>query len=327
MLLKNATIFFIIKVILTLNNMAKTFPYSFIRKKICKSSAAVIPIQSKVVQYGCGFFGGIRANWNAKEKQLYIFRLEDHHKRMKNAAKILHMTFDYSYDRFSKLIIKLIKKNKIKGDVYIRPIVYAGSTELVPRFNNPGDDLAIYIIPLKEYFKTNKGLNICVSTWRRFDDDVMSCKAKITGSYVNSALAKTEAIMNGFDEAIFLNRDGNVCEASSANIFAMKGSKIITPPLSANNLDGITRRTIIKILSEEMGIEVLEQEFDRSMLYTFDNIFFTGTAAKISWVGKVDNRVIGNGKIHKKVLKLKEIYDQVMIGELEKYKSWLIAVY
>ncbi len=307
--------------------MSQTYPYSYIRKKICKTKDAVIPVQAKVVQYGLGCFTGIRGNWNAEKKNLYIFRLQDHHKRLSEAAKILGMQFKLTASQFEKTILDLVKKNKPKENIYIRPTLYAASTALTPRFDSGEDDLAVYMIPLKEYFKTTDGLSVCVSSWRRVDDDVLSSKAKITGAYANSALAKTEAVQNGYDEAIFLNRDGKVCEASGANIFGIKDGVVYTPPLSANNLGGITRKTLIEILEVEMDLEVREEHIDRSMLYTFDEVFFCGTAAKVSWISEVDKRKIGNGKFGKITKQLQNLFDQISNCELPKYEHWCTPVY
>ncbi len=307
--------------------MAKTFPYAYIRKKTCKTEKAVIPIQSKVVQYGLGFFSGIRGYWNGDNKNIYLFRMEDHFNRMQESAKIMHMRFPLSYPKFKKIVIDLIKKNKAKGDIYIRPTVYAASTELTPRLNNPDDDLAIYMISLKDYFKSNTGVKVCISSWRRVEDDAISMKAKVTGAYANSALAKTEALLNGYDEPIFLNRDGSVCEASGANIFGIKDGQVYTPPLSANNLNGITRRSIIELFEKELNMKVREENFDRSTLYTFDELFFTGTAAKVAWIASVDQRKIGKGTMGKYTKKVKRIFDEITEMKHDKYSQWLTPVY
>lgn len=303
------------------------FTYSYIRKKTCKTKDATISIQCKAIQYGLGVFSGIRGNYNPKKKNIYLFRMKDHYQRLVEAAKITDMTFNYSYTEFKKIIIDLIKKNNIKEDLYIRPTLYAASTKLTPRFDNDDDDLAVYIISLKDYFDNGKGLNMCISSYRRFDDDVLSTKAKITGGYANSALAKTEAIKNGFDEAIFLNRDGKVCEASGANIFAIKNNVIYTPPLASNNLNGITRRSLVEIFPKELKLQVREEDIDRSMLYTYDELFLTGTAAKIAYISQVDKRVIGNGTQGPITKKIQKMFSEITIGNNRKYAKWLTPVY
>lgn len=304
-----------------------TFPHAYIRKKFCKIEDAVVSIQCKAIQYGLGCFSGIRANWNPKKKNLYLFRMEDHFKRLKEGAKIIGLKFDMEYPEFKKIVLELVRKNNIKENAYIRPTLYAGAKTLTPRFDNPEDDLALYAIPLTEYYHAYKGLNVCISSWRRFDDDVISVKAKVTGGYANAALAKTEALLNGFDEAIFLNRDGKICEASSSNIFGVKDGKVFTTTLGGNNLNGVTRRTILELFEKELKIKVNEEEIDRSTLYVFDEVFFTGTAAKLSWIESIDRRVIGDGKMGPYAKKLKALFEKVLIGEMPKYKKWLTEVY
>jgi len=307
--------------------MSKVFPYSYLKKRTVKTKDAKVSIMCKALQYGLGCFTGIRGFYNKEDKNLYLFRVEDHYKRLKEASNILGMKFRYTYPQFKKLLTKLCKKNKVREDIYIRPTLYSGSTKLTPRFDNPDDDLAIYMISLKNYFNSEKGLNVCISSWRRFDDDSLSTKAKITGAYANSALAKTEAVQNGYDEAIFLNRDGKVCEASGANIFAIKDGVVFTPPLSANNLNGITRKTIIELYQSELDIKVREENFDRSQLYSMDELYFTGTAAKMAFIASVDKRKIGNGKKGPLTKKMEKLFTEITTHKNDKYAHLLTPIY
>jgi len=307
--------------------MSQNYPYAFIRGKICKTQDATIPIQSKAVQYGQGCFTGIRANWSADRKQLYLFRFDEHYERLKHSSGILGLKFGYSKKAFLELVAQLVQKNKVREDAYIRPTIYSASTQLTPRFDNPDDDLAVYMISLKDYFDTNAGLETCISSYRRIEDDVLSVKAKSTGGYVASAVAKTDAIRNGYKEPIFLNREANVCEASGANIFMVRDHELWTPPLSANILDGITRRTLIELADTELGLRVREENFDRSMLLSADELFFSGTAAKLAWIKSVDQRKIGSGNIGKYSKKLKELLMKASMAELAGYEHWCTAVY
>lgn len=307
--------------------MSNTFSKVYIRAKIRPLKEAVVPINAKVIQYGQGCFAGIRANWNEKQKQLYIFRLEDHYKRLSEAAKILGMKLDLNQKKFTATVIELLKANKVKENSYIRPTLYSASTQLTPRFDNPDDDLAIYVMSLKDYFKTNQGLKVCVSSYRRVDDDTISVKAKNTGAYAASALAKTEALRNGYEELIYLRRDGSVSEASGANVFGVLDGELWTPPLSTGILAGITRKSLIELARKELHLTVREENFDRSMLYTMDELFFTGTAAKIAPIASVDQRQIGNGKIGKTTEKLKNLLEKASIGELPGYEHWCTPVY
>lgn len=306
--------------------MSKVFPFAYFQKKIVKTADAKVSIMCKAIQYGLGCFSGVRGHYDAKTKSVYMFRLEDHMKRLFEGAKILGMKMHHTEKEFMKVMIELIRKNKPREDIYLRPTLYAGATTLTPRFDNPDDDLAIYMISLEKYFKTNDGLNVCISSYRRMDDDMISTKAKVTGGYTNSALAKTEAVLNGFDEGIFLNRDGKVCEASGSNVFGVRDGIVYTSPLGANILGGITRKSVIEILKNEMGLEVREESFDRSMLYVFDEVFLTGTAARIMQVKSVDKRLIGGGKLGKVLEKLQELFVKASTGKLPQYEKWLTKI-
>lgn len=307
--------------------MAKHFPYTYMKGKFCRSEKALIPIQCKVVQYGIGFYTGMRGHWDPAAKNIYLFRLKDHYNRLKNASKITGMKFPLTYQKFEELIKKLIKKNKAKEDIYIRPTVYSPSLDLTPRFTNEGDDLAIYMISLKNYFPQDKGLSVGISSWRRVDHDMIAINAKTTGSYVNGAFAKTEVLKKGYDEAIMLNRDGNICEATGANIFAVKGSKIYTPPLTSNNLNGITRRTIIELIEKELGQKVIEKDISSAQFLKMDEIILCGTAAKVAWVKTVNGKKVGTGKQGAISKTLQTLIDQASRGLLPKYKKWLTEVY
>lgn len=307
--------------------MNNNFPFAFIRGKFCRSEKALVPIQCKAVQYGIGFYTGMRAHFDPTTKNLYIFRLKDHYKRLKNASKITGMQFKLSYQQFEDLIKDIIKKNKAKEDVYIRPTIYSPSIDLTPRFTNPGDDIAVYMISLKNYFSQNKGLSVGISSWCRVDHDMIAIDAKTTGSYVNGAFAKTEILKKGYDEAILLNRNGNICEATGANIFAVRDGKIITPPLSSNNLNGITRASIIEVIKNELGQDVIEKDMTKEELLKMDELILCGTAAKVAWIKKVDGKNIGSGKQGPISKTLQVLIDQVSRNKLPAYKKWLTAVY
>ncbi|MDA1060166.1 MAG: branched-chain amino acid transaminase [bacterium] len=307
--------------------MSKTFPYTYIKGRTTRTKDAKVPIQCKAIQYGLGCFTGIRGFWHKKKKNLYLFRLEDHYKRLKNSSKLLGMKFDYTYPEFREIIFKLVKRNKVKEDLYIRPTLYAASTLLTPRFDNPDDDLAIYMISLKNYFKADRGLNVCISSWTRFSDDIIPTKAKSTGAYANGALAKTEALRKGFDEPIFLDAKGNVCEASGANIFGIKNGVIWTPPTTASILNGITRDSLIKLARKELKLKVEEKNFKKEKLFQFDELFLSGTAAKITPVASVDKKKIGNASLGPITAQLKTLYDKAVMTDLKGYEKWCTSIY
>lgn len=308
-----------------ISSMSNTFPYAFIRGEITPIEKALIPIQAKVVQYGLGCYTGLRAHWDGEN--LYLFRLEEHFERLKNAAKILGMHFPYDYEKFKETLITLIKKNGAKEDIYLRITLYCASTKLTPRLNNPDDDLAIYLISLKDYFDSNKALNIGITKYARIDNDMIPIEAKSTGSYINSALAKSDALSQGYDECLFLNRQGHVCEASGANIFAIHNNTAITPPLTDNILNGITRKTLIQLLKDELNIPTQERSLLPEELTKFEELFFCGTAAKITAIATINKQPIAGTPPYPTIKRLQSLLDDIFRNKLKKYSHWLTKVY
>ncbi|MDH5719346.1 MAG: branched-chain amino acid transaminase [Spirochaetia bacterium] len=298
----------------------------YINGKFLSLKDANINIQTHALQYGTACFGGIRAYWNEDKKNLFIFRLKDHYQRLQNSAKILQMKMPCSYEEFAEITIKILKEGNWKQNTYIRPFLYKSDLELSPRLHNVNDSLAVYAIPLNDYLDTQKGLNTCISSWIRISDNQIPTRAKATGGYINSALAKSEALQNNYDEAIFLDNQGFISEGSASNIFIVKDECLITPDLASSILVGITRRTVLR-LAEEMDIKVIERRVGRTELYTADESFFAGTGVQIAWIRSVDNRVIGSGSIGAITKTLQEKYFEIVKGNNNKYDSWLTKVY
>jgi branched-chain amino acid aminotransferase len=204
--------------------------------------------------------------------------------------------------------VELVDKNGYREDVYVRPLAYKSSQAVGVRLHDLEDDFIIFVTPFGDYLDVTKGIKCCVSSWRRIDDNMIPPRAKITGLYVNSALAKTEAFENGFDEAILLTQDGHVSEGSGENIFLVMDGRLVTPPTSDNILVGITRETVIKLAQQELGIETIERPIDRSELYVADECFLTGTAAHVTPVIEIDHRKVGSGKVGEITAKLQNLY-------------------
>jgi branched-chain amino acid aminotransferase len=219
-----------------------------------------------------------------------------------------------------------VKRNDFTEDVYIRPIAYKSEEKIGLGMIGVEEDFCVFLTPFGKYFDTAKGIRVGVSTWRRFDDSCMPARAKLTGSYINSSLAKSEALENGFDEAIMLSMDGHISEGSGENIFMMRGQKLITPLLSDNILEGITRAIVILLARDELGLEVEERSVDRTELYVADEIFLCGTGAEITPVLEVDRRPIKDGKIGPITKKIQDLYFSAVRGEIAKYSSWLTPV-
>lgn len=299
----------------------------YFNSKFVPETEAVIPITTHALHYGTGCFEGIRAYYSEKENALLIFRMEDHYKRLMQSCKILFTTPKESVEELCDITVKLIQKNFERSDLYIRPLAYKADPA-VGNFNlkNLQNGFAIYTVPLGRYLNVDKGIRVNVSSWRRIPDNAIPPRGKITGSYVNTALAKSESLFAGFEEAILLDANGHVTEGSAENIFIVKEGLAITPPVSADILVGITRQTIMMLCENDLKIKVIERDIDRSELYQADEVFFVGTGAEVTPVIEIDNRKIGNGKIGEITEKIKKTYFTLVHGGYPKYKEFITRV-
>ena len=288
---------------------------------------AKVGLMTHALQYGTGVFEGIRGYWSPEHEQLFVLKLREHYRRMQNSVKVLKLKIPMNLDELCTTSIELIRRNNFRQDIYIRPFAFKSSEEIGVRLHNLKDSFAIYVTPFGNYVEVDGGIRCMVSSWRRVDDNAAPARAKITGIYVNSALAKTEAMENGFDEAIMLTHDGHVCEGSAENIFLVRDGKVFTPPTNDNILEGLTRLAMIELLRKELDMEVVERSIDRSELYIADEIFLCGTGAQISPVIEVDHRPIGDGQVGPVVGQLQKLYFDIVRGRSSKYRSWLTPVY
>ncbi len=301
--------------------------YAFLRKQFVPLTEAKVGVLTHALHYGTACFEGIRGNWNNEEKQLYIFRCREHYQRLLNNCKLLKITLPYSVDDLCRITIELVRKSGYKEDVYIRPLAYKSSEALGVRLHGLEDDILIVVTTFGAYLDDKNGIKCCVSSWIRPDDNMIPPRGKITGIYVNNAFAKTEAVENGFQEAIMLTSDGYVSEGSGENIFLVMNGDMVTPANYDRILMGITRDTAIKLAKTELGIETLERHIDRSELYLADECFLTGTAAHITPVVEIDHRKVGNGRIGKLTQKLQKLYFDVEFGRNKKYMHWCTPIY
>ncbi len=288
---------------------------------------AKVGLMTHALQYGTGVFEGIRGYWSPEHEQLFVLKLREHYRRMQNSVKVLKLKIPMNLDQLCETSVELVRRNNFRQDVYIRPFAFKSSEEIGVRLHNLKDSFAIYVTPFGNYVEVDGGIRCMVSSWRRIDDNAAPARAKITGIYVNSALAKTEAMENGFDEAIMLTHDGHVCEGSAENIFLLRDGKVFTPPTNDNILEGLTRLAMIELLRKELDMEVVERSIDRSELYVADEIFLCGTGAQISPVIDVDHRPIGDGQVGPVVGQLQKLYFDIVRGRSNKYRSWLTPVY
>jgi len=301
-------------------------PYAFFQKQFMPLSEAKVGVLTHALHYGTGCIEGIRGNWDAKERRFCFFRIQDHYERMLGGCRILKIRLPYSVDKLCQLTAELVEKSGYQEDVYIRPLAYKSSEALGPRLHNLDDDFLVIVTTFPAYLDTENGVRCCTSSWHRIDDTMIPARGKICGTYVNSALAKTEALENGFDEAILLTQDGHVSEGSGENIFLISGGKLVTPPSSDDILMGITRDTVMKLARNELAIDTIERQVDRSELYTAEECFFTGTAANVAPILEVDHRPIGTGKIGRVTAKLQKLFGEVMVGRNAKYREWYYLV-
>jgi branched-chain amino acid aminotransferase len=278
------------------------------------------------LQYGTGCFEGIRGYWEPSDRELYLVLVREHYQRLQNSAKILTMTLPHSVDELVEITLELCARNRLETDVYLRPCIYKCAEDVGVRLHGVPDAFAIIPVPFTRYLDSDKGLDVCVSSWRRADDTMAPPRAKITGLYVNSALAKSEAVMNGYDEAILLSHDGHVAEGSAENIFLVRDGKLYTPDPSQNVLEGCTRRVIMEI-ARDFGIDVIERSIDRGELYAADEIFLTGTAAGIAHVTSVDRRMVDSGARGPITGKLAEYYQRAVRNKEPKARHWLSPAY
>jgi branched-chain amino acid aminotransferase len=299
----------------------------YIDQEFKRYGDARLGLMTHALHYGTGVFEGIRGYWSPEHEQLFILKLREHYARMQRSVKVLKLKIPITLDELCQVSIELVRMNNFRQDIYIRPFAFKSSEEIGVRLHNLKNSFAIYVTPYGNYVDIERGIRCMVSSWRRIDDNAAPPRAKITGIYVNSALAKTEAMENGYDEAIMLTHDGHVCEGSAENIFVVREGKVFTPPTSDNILEGLTRLGMIELLRKELDMEVLEQSIDRSELYIADEVFLCGTGAQISPVIEIDHRPIGEGTVGPVVARIQKLYFDIVRGRNNKYRDWLTPVY
>ncbi len=266
--------------------MHNFLPIAYFENNFIPFKDANISIATHALHYGTGAFGGLRGIPNPENlEQILLFRLDDHCQRLSNSAKYLN--FDLPADKIKQIIIDFVKKNKPDFSFYIRPFVYTSDLGIAPRLHKVAKDFLIYGLELGDYLSPD-GITCRISSWTRQEDRSLPLRGKISGAYITSSLAKTEAVESGFDEAIMMNSQGKICEATGMNIFVVRNGKIITPGVEQDVLEGITRDSVVKI-ARSMGIEVLERPVDKTELFIADEVFLSGTAAKITPVNRIEN--------------------------------------
>ena len=301
--------------------------WAFFRGEFVPLRDANINVMTHAFNYGTAVFEGLRAYWNADEEQLFALELLPHYRRIKASARLLMMEIRQSPEELAELTVELLRRDGLREDVYIRPIIYKSSETIGVRLHNLDADITIFGVPFGQYIDTEGGIRAQVSSWRRTDDNAIPARGKITGAYVNGALAKSEAQLNGFDEAIVLTADGHVSEGSAENLFIVKNGVLITPPVTDNILEGITRQRLIEIAGADLDVTTLVRSIDRTELYTADEVFLCGTGAQISPVIEIDRRSIGGGRPGPIAKELSRRYFDAVRGRAPAYRDWLTPVY
>lgn len=270
--------------------------YAYFNQQIRPLSECNISIKTHAFMYGTSIFEGIRGYYLEETNEVAIFRMREHYERMLANSKLFYLTPEHSLDDLIKITIDLVKKNQATTDIYIRPTLFKTGTNITPSLVNTDTDFCLFTHPLGNYLDINKGLNVCVSNWRRVDDNAIPPRTKAAACYMNTALMVTDARYNGFDDAISINPDGSISEGSAMNLFLIKDNTLITPGKTDNILEGITRDTIIQLAKHELGIHTVERTVDRTELYLCDEAFFCGTGAQVAGIASIDGRPVGNIK-------------------------------
>jgi branched-chain amino acid aminotransferase len=300
--------------------------HAFFEGKIVPLADAKINIATHGFLYGTAVFGGMRAYWNEEKKRLFVFRPWDHFHRLLHSARMMAMQTSYDEESLIELTLELLRLDGYQQDVYMRPTFYKSDLGIGVKLHDLKDEFCLFTMPYEKYVKNDTNAHVTISSWRRIDDNMIPARGKVAGAYANSALIKTDANRAGFDEALVLDQTGHVSEGSAMNIFMVRDGVVITPPVTDNILEGITRRSVIELLRNEMGLQVTERSIDRTEVAIAEEFFMTGTAAQIMAVTKVDYRPIGRGEMGPITTKLRSMYDDVLRGKNPKYKHWNVEV-
>ena len=301
--------------------------FAYFKGQIVPYEQAKVGVLNHTFNYGTGVFGGLRAYWNEKDNQLYLFRPLDHFRRVLDSSRLLCMDLPHTPQQLTDVTVELLRAEARREDTYVRPLAYVPDETVGVRLHDLHADITIVSIPFGRYIESEEGSSVTFSSWRRIDDNSIPARGKIIGAYVNSAFIKTDAIRAGYDEALVLNADGHISEGSAENFFMVKGGVLVTPPVTDNILEGITRRTVIQLAREELGMTVVERPIDRTEVYLAEEAFFCGTGVQIAAIAHVDKRPIADGKMGPFVEKLRDLYFRIVRGMEPKFRAWNVPIY
>jgi len=288
---------------------------------------ARIGVMTHAFMYGTACFEGVRAYWNADQGQLFLLKGLAHYRRLRNSARVMMMDLPGSPESLVDLTVELLRRNDFREDAYIRPSVYKSSQAIGVRLHDLEHDFMIVCLPFGDYIDTTVGISTMTTSWRRISDTAIPARSKINGAYVNSAFAKTDAMLNGHDEAIVLTADGHASEGSAENLFMVRDGLLVTPPVTDDILEGITRTAIMELARTELGLETVVRSIDRTELYVAEEVFLVGTGAQVSPVTRIDHRPVGEGVVGPVTGRIKDVYFDAVRGRLPAYSDWLTPIY
>ena len=301
--------------------------FAFFRGEIVPYGEAKVGLLTHALNYGTGCFAGVRAFWNDDEEELFVFRAQDHFRRFLESTRLLAMEFPHTAEDLVENLVALLRAEGYREDCYIRPLAFLSEETIGVRLHGLSPAISIVAFPFGKYLDRDDGAHLTISSWRRIDDSMIPPRGKLTGGYVNSALAKTDAQKAGFDDAILLDARGKVSEASVSNVFLVRRGEVITPQVTDGVLEGITRRTVIELLARERGLAVVERSVDRTELLLAEEVFLAGTGIGIVPVTRLDNRSVGSGKPGEITAAVRRLYFDAARGKLAAYRSWCQPVF
>lgn len=302
--------------------------FAYFKGQIVPFENATVSIMNHALNYGTAVFGGLRGYWNSDMEQLYLFRPFDHFERFLQSSRLLRMDLPHTPESLTEILRQLIQAEGYQTNCYVRPLAYKSSDMIGVKLHGVDDDVSMFAIPFGSYVDDKEdGMHVGFSAWRRVDDNAIPARGKIAGSYANSALIKSDALLAGYDEALVLTQDGHLSESSAANLFIVRRGQLITPAVNGDVLEGITRRTVIELAREELGLTVVERAIDRTEVYVADEMFMCGTGVQIAAVTQVEHRNVGTGKLGEITRALRDIFYDVVTGRNPKYHHYLSPVY
>jgi branched-chain amino acid aminotransferase len=301
--------------------------FAFFRGRVVPYADARLGLLTNALNYGTAVFGGLRGYWNEDEEELFVFRPLDHFRRLRESARLLRMDLELKEAELWEGLRSLLRAEGLRTDSYIRALAFYADETLGVRLHNLTPEVSLVAFPFGRYIENEENAHVSISSWRRVSDNVLPARGKIAGAYVNSALAKSDAQLAGFDEALILNESGHVCEGSAENVFVVRGGVAVTPPVSEDILEGITRRSVMQLLREELGVEVVERPIDRTEVYLADEVFLTATGAQITAVTRVDHRAVGSGRMGPVTGRLRPLFFDVVRGRSARHRDWCAPVW